>query len=189
MKHIATVMLMLDLGIGGVYAQERPVKMTFSGTESPSAINLQIPNTQTGEFDFAGNGSLGSFTFRNVEAGGGSPQQSDACPTTQLYVPTVAGAGVFRFHDGSLLNVKLKEGHDCIDFAAMEAHCTRIFQITGGTRRFSEVSGGMLTLTETVKPVLADASNNPVFFAASGKFTGTVRGVTREEEERPDERQ
>jgi hypothetical protein len=188
MKHIATVLLLLDLGIGGVYAQERPVKMTFSGTESPSAINLQIPDTQTGEFNFAGNGTLGSFTFRNVEAGGGSPQQSDACPTTQLYVPTVAGAGVFRFHDGSLLKVQLTEGHDCIDFAAMEAHCTRTFKITGGTGRFNEVSGGMLTLTETVKPVLADESNNPVFFAATGKFTGTVSGVCREEEERPDER-
>ena len=28
-------------------------------------------------------------------------------------------------------------------------------------------------------PVLADASNNPVFFAATGEFTGTVSGVQR----------
>ena len=32
MKHIATVALMLNLGVAGVYAQQKPVKMTFSGT-------------------------------------------------------------------------------------------------------------------------------------------------------------
>ena len=45
MKHIATVALMLNLGVAGVYAQQRPVKMTFSGTAAPSTINLQQPNT------------------------------------------------------------------------------------------------------------------------------------------------
>lgn len=190
MKHIATTALMLSLGVASVYANEKPVKMTFSGTEAPSAINLQIQDTHTGEFNFAGHGTLGAFTFRNVEASGAPSQQSSPCPATQVYAAsTVAGAGVFRFDDGSLLTVKLTEGFDCIDFAAMEAHCTRIFQITGGTRRFKEASGGILTLTETVKPVLADALNNPVFFAATGKFTGTISGMTREEEERPDEPQ
>jgi len=189
MKQIATIALMLNLGVAGVYAQQKPVKMTFSGTEAPSAINLQFPDTHTGEFNFAGNGTLGSFTFRNVEANGAFPQQSSACPANQVYVPTMAGAGVFRFQDGSLLKVKLTEGHDCIDFVALEAHCTRTFEITGGTRRFTDASSGILTLTETVKPVLADALNNPVFFAATGKFTGTVSGLTREEEERPDDRQ
>jgi hypothetical protein len=29
-------------------------------------------------------------------------------------------------------------------------------------------------------PVLADALNNPVFFASTGEFTGTVSGVARE---------
>lgn len=188
MKHIATVALMLNLGVVSVYAQQRSVKMTFSGTEAFSAVNLQIPDTHTGEFNFAGNGTLGSFTFRHVEANGGSPQPSDACPATQVYVPTVAGAGVFRFQDGSLLRVKLTEGFDCIDFAAMEAHCTRIFQITGGTRRLRDVSGGILTLTERVVPVLLDALNNPVFFAAKGEFTGTISGAAAEEE-RQDEPQ
>ena len=61
------------------------------------------------------------------------------------------------------------------------------FQITGGTGRFKDASG-ILTLTETVLPVLADASNNPVFFASTGEFTGTVSGVAAEEE-RQDERQ
>jgi hypothetical protein len=42
-------------------------------------------------------------------------------------------------------------------------------------------------LTETVVPVLADASGNPVFFASTGEFTGTVSGVAREEEDK-DER-
>jgi hypothetical protein len=32
-------------------------------------------------------------------------------------------------------------------------------------------------LSMTLVPVLADASNNPVFFAVTGEFTGTVSGV------------
>jgi hypothetical protein len=187
MKYIATMALMLNLGVASVYAHEGPVKMTFSGTEGASAINLQIQDTHTGEFNFAGNGTLGSFTFRNVEAEAVSPQQSSSCSATQVYFPTVAGAGVFRFQDGSLLNVNLTEGFDCIDFAAMEAHCTRTFKITGGTGRFKDASG-MLTLTETAVPVLADAAGNPAFFIATGEFTGTVSGVAKEED-RDDDRQ
>jgi hypothetical protein len=74
----------------------------------------------------------------------------------------VAGAGVFRFQDGSLLKVNLTQGADCVDLAAQEAHCTVAFQITGGTGRFKNASG-VLRLTETVLPVLADASQSPVF--------------------------
>jgi hypothetical protein len=62
-----------------------------------------------------------------------------------------------------------------------------IFQITGGTGRFKDASG-ILMLTETVLPVLANASNSPVFFAATGEFTGTVSGMAIEEQ-RQDERQ
>ena len=119
MKHIATVALMLNLGVAGVYAQQRPVKMTFSGTAGPSTINLQQPDTNTGEENFAGNGTLGPFTFRNVRLAAASPQPSSTCSgPTQLYFSSVAGAGVFRFQDGSLLKVNLTEGGDCIDFAA-----------------------------------------------------------------------
>lgn len=31
MKHIATMALMLNLGVGALYARERSVKMTFFG--------------------------------------------------------------------------------------------------------------------------------------------------------------
>ncbi len=186
MKHIATMALILNLGVAGVYAQERPVKMTFSGTEGASAIDLKFKDTHTGEFNFAGNGGLGPFTFRNVEAEGAFPQQSSACPANQVYFPTMAGAGVFRFQDGSLLNVNLKEGFDCIDFLHGRAHCTRIFQITGGTRRFKDASG-KLVLTEIAKPVLADASQSPVFFVATGEFTGTVSAAAAEEQDQDEQ--
>ncbi len=68
MKHIATVALMLNLGVAGVYADQRPVTMTFSGTSAPSTINLQYPSTNNSEDNTAGNGTLGPFTFRNVRA-------------------------------------------------------------------------------------------------------------------------
>jgi hypothetical protein len=194
MKHIATMALMLNLGVAGVYAHERPVTMTFSGTEGASPIDLQYPDPHSGEkntseFNFAGNGTLGSFTFRNVEADSDPrfPQQSSTCPANQAYYPTIAGGGVFRFRDGSLLEVNLTAGHDCIDFVVLEAHCTRHFQITGGTGRFKDASG-KLTLTETVNIVLADASHNPALFAATGKFTGEVSGVAVEEEQENDQR-
>ena len=182
MKYIATAALMLNLGVAGVYAQERPVKMTFSGTSAASTINLQQPGTHTGEDNFAGNGTLGAFTFRNVRAIRASPEPSSTCSgPTQVYFSSVSGAGVFRFQDGSLLKVNLMQAGDCIDFAALEARCTMTFQIIGGTGRFKNASG-TLTLTETVLPVLADASNNPVFFAATGEFTGTISGVVAEQE-------
>jgi hypothetical protein len=187
MKHIATVALMLNLGVAGVYAQQRPVKMTFSGTAAASTINLQYPGTNNSEDNSAGNGTLGPFTFRNVRAINALPQPSSTCSgSTKVYFSSVAGAAVFRFQDGSLLKVNLTQGADCIDFAAQEAHCTMTFQITGGTGRFKDASG-IFTLTETVRPVLADAFHNPVFFASTGEFTGTVSGVAAEEE-RQDER-
>jgi hypothetical protein len=99
----------------------------------------------------------------------------------------VAGAGIFRFQDGSLLKVNMTQGADCIDLAAQQGHCTLTLQITGGTGHFKDASG-TLTLTETNVPALADALNNPVFFASTGEFTGTVAGVSREAD-RQDERQ
>lgn len=188
MKHIATVALMLNLGVAGVYAQQKPVTMTFSGTSGASAINLQQPNTATAEWNLAGHGALGQFTFRNISAETTIPQQSSTCSgPTKLYFVMVAGAGVFRFQGGSLLKVNLTQGELCVDLAAQEAHCTMTLQITGGTGRFKNASG-ILTFNETTQPVLADASNNPVFFASTGEFTGTVSGVAAEEERQDEQR-
>ena len=77
--------------------------------------------------------------------------------------------------------VNLKQGSDCIDLAAQQAKCTVIFQITGGTCRFKNASG-ILNFTQTVVPVLADDSQNPIFFAATGEFTGTVSGLGASED-------
>ena len=183
MKHVATMALMLTLAIASVYAQPIPVKMAFSGTAGASAINLQQPSTSTVEENVAGNGTLGPFTFRNVTASAASPSPeppSTCSGSTLLYFPRVAGGGIFRFQDGSLLNVKLTQGGDCIDLVANEGHCTLTLQITGGTGRFKDASG-VLTYTETALPVLPDYFNNPVFFDETGEFTGTVSGVAGEE--------
>jgi hypothetical protein len=180
MKHIATVALMLNLGVANVYAQDNPVTGTFSGTAARSTVNLQA-DTPFSEYNFAGDGTLGAFTFRTLSASAPSPQPPSTCSgPTHLYTSTVAGAGVFRFQDGSLLKGNLTQGSDCIDFVAQEAQCIRTFQITGGTGRFKNASGSV-TLTETLVPVMADASNNPVFFAVTGELTGTVSGVAMED--------
>jgi hypothetical protein len=172
---VALVVLTMALALPAAAQQ---VKLTFSGSSGSSATNLQQPNTTTGEDDFAGTGTLGSFTFRLLEADPDSPTLSDTCSgPNEIYLVLSGGGGVFRFQDGSLLYVQLTHGSDCIDLAAGQAHCIRILQITGGTGRFKNVSGSTLTLTEIVVPVLADALGNPVFFAHTGKITGTVSGV------------
>jgi hypothetical protein len=176
-KQLGTVALMLTVSVAAVYAQQ-PVKMTFSGTSGASAINLQQPGTTTGEDNFAGNGALGQFTFRNITSETVAPQQppSSCASQNNLYFLRVTGAGVLRFQDGSLLQVTMTQGADCVDLQAGNAHCILSLQITGGTGRFKDASG-VLTMTETVSPALADALGNPVFFAATGELTGTISGV------------
>jgi hypothetical protein len=191
MKYIAAISLMLNLGVASVYAQGYPVRMAYSGTSGASATNLQQPGTVTVEENFAGNGALGPFTLRLISAETTSPQQppSTCSGPPNIYFLRGAGAGVFRFQDGSLLKVNLTHGADCIDLSKPpgQGHCTLTVQINGGTGRFKDASG-KLTLTETTVPVLADAFNNPVFFAAAGKVTGMVSGVAIEAD-RQEERQ
>src|SRR5947209_6246975 len=136
MKHTAIMGLMLTLGVGGMYAHDLPVTMTFSGDGAPSVIDLKQPNTKTSEENLAGSGSQGQFTFRLVRASTAAPQPSTTCwGPTKVYFQNVAGTGLFRFFDGSLLMVNLTDGGDCIDFAANQAQCTLTFKVTGGTGR------------------------------------------------------
>lgn len=190
MKYIATLMLLLHLGVAAVYAQEKPVKMTFSGTGAPSAVSLLQPNTSNNEDNVTGNGTLGSFTFRQIRAisnfAGGSPPSS-CSGANLLFLPDLAGGAIFRFEDGTLLNVQLVEGGDCIDVTSNVAHCTLTLQITRGTGRFNNASG-TLTYNETAVTVLSDASGNPVLFDASGEFTGTVSGADIDEDRQDNRR-
>lgn len=179
MKHLASVTLMLTLGVATVHAHENPVKMTFSGTSANSTVNLAQPDTSNDEDHFAGKGTLGPFSYRQVRAiSNSSPHlpPGTCSGTNLLYLKELAGGGVFRFEDGSLLYVQLTEGADCIDLTTNVAHCILTLQITGGTGRFEHASG-TLRFTETVVGVLSDPSNMPVFFAATGEFTGTISGV------------
>jgi hypothetical protein len=187
MKHAATVALMLHLSVAGVYAQQSPVKMTFSGSNVATTINLQS-ETVTDEEQLAGNGTLGPFTFRELHADTASPQPSSTCSdATHLYFPVVAGSGVFLFHDGSLMTVGITEGAVCVDLTAGVGHLVVAYQITGGTRRLKGASGTM-TLTSTLTAVLFNASDAPALLTNTGKFEGTVLGVATEDQP-TDERQ
>jgi hypothetical protein len=179
MKHLTTIALMLNLAIASVYAQQTPVKMTFSGTGGASPIDLKQPNAHTGEENVAGSGTLGSFTLRDVRATSLAPQPSSTC--AGIYFPSLAGAGLLRFQDGSLLQVTLVQGGDCIDMVHMLGHCTLTLKIVGGTGRFQNASG-VLTYTETAVPLLADDSKIPVYFSETGTITGTISGVAMEQD-------
>src|SRR3954454_15718931 len=180
MKHISTVALMLNLRVTGIYAQQHPVRMTFSGNGAPNAIDLKHPGANTAEENVAGIGTLGSFTFRDLRAADTVPQPSSAC--AGLFFPSVAGGGIFRFRDGSLLKVIITAGGDCIDLVHGMAGCTLTFQITGGNGRFQGVTGGMLTYTETAVPVFFDGSGTaPGMTTEVGEITGTICGMREEE--------
>ena len=151
--------------------------MNYSGSNVATTINLQ-DGAVTDEELLAGKGALGQFTYRELHADPASPQPSSTCSgPTKVYFPTVAGGGVFRFQDGSLLTVKLTKGSSlCIDFATLLGHLTATYQITGGTGRFNAASGA-LTLTATWFPVLFNGPNSAVLLTSTGEFEGTVSGV------------
>jgi hypothetical protein len=162
-------------------AAGQKVKMAYSGTSTgASVVNLQQPGTLTVEENFEGYGALGAFTFRLISAETNSPQEppSTCAGPANIFFTRKGGTGVFRFQDGSLLLVSVTQGADCIDLSKPpgQGHCTLTLQIASGTGRFKDASGTLI-LTELNVPVLADALNNPVYFASTGYFTGTVSGV------------
>ena len=174
MKHLATVALMLNLGVAGIYAQQQPVKMTFSGTNVATTINM-APGTVTDEQHSAGFGSLGPFTFRELHADALTPQPSSSCSGQNH--PVVSGAGVFRFLDGSLLTVNIKEGSVCIDFNAGVSLVTVRYQITGGTGRL-EGASGELRYSAKMKPVLFNpVTSFPALLTLTGEIEGTISRV------------
>src|SRR5579871_415426 len=79
LKSLAVFALMLSVGSAAAHANDEHVKMTFSGTAGNSAINLQQPNTSNDEDTFAGEGTLGDFTLRNVRAISNAPGSSTTC--------------------------------------------------------------------------------------------------------------
>jgi hypothetical protein len=183
MKYLAILALLLTLSVAAVSAEENTVKMTFSGTSVAGAANLVQPNTSTDEDNFAGSGTLGSFTVHNIRALPSSPTPSTTCSGSNLlFFSESAGGSIFRFQDGSLLLLTLTEGSDCINLSSGEAHCTLTFKVTGGTGRFKNASG-TLRMTETVlPPVLSDTMSNPVLSGAKGEFAGTISGVEPDQE-------
>jgi hypothetical protein len=178
MKHIATMALMLTLGVVGVHAQQRPVKMTFSGSMVATTLNL-APDTITDEEQLAGNGALGQFTFHKLRVDEITPQGFGSCGSgfgPSLRVVPGRSGGVFRFQDGSLLTVTVTEGTLCIDLDHLVGHLSETYQITEGTGRLEGVQGN-LTLTGTVRVALVDASGAPKLLTNTGGFEGTLTGA------------
>jgi len=181
-KHIASMALIFALGVASVSAQQS-AKMKFSGTAGNSPVDIPYNYASDDEDNFAGKGTLGSFTLRNERALPNSPTTSSTCSgPDDLYFVEGPGAGIFRFQDGSLLYAQVTQGTDCINVVTNEAQCILTYQITGGTGRFKHASG-TLELTETAVSELLDAGGNPIYYAATGEITGTVSGVSSEEQD------
>lgn len=178
MKHIATLTLMLTLGIA-TYAQDNSVKMKYSGSELTTAFLLQGPDTViAGEEKLAGNGSLGQFTYRALRGDDVTTLSiTSACPNGNI--PVTEGEGIFRFSDGSLMTVQITGGSICVDVNQI-GHLTETYQVTGGTGRFQHAAG-KLRLKGTLNVVLSDASGNPLLLTNTGEFTGMISGVSEEQ--------
>jgi hypothetical protein len=153
------------------------------------------PNTLNHESHVAGNSSLGPFTYRGLWADDPSSQFPGSCgsgfgPNFRV----VAGGGVFRFEDGSLLSVQLTEGTACLDISD-PAHVVgrqfETYQITGGTGRFKHAAAscGMtagdctLELTATRGVVLRDSAGAVRFATSVGEIEGTVPRFAKRDEQ------
>jgi hypothetical protein len=193
MRHLSTVALMLTLGIASLYGQRpaeehsgaSPVRMRFSGTTMSTTLAI-APNTLNHESHVAGNSSLGPFTYHGLWADDPGSRFSGSCgsgfgPNFRI----VAGGGVFRFEDGSLLAVQLTEGTLCVDISDPTHPVGRQFesyQITGGTGRFKRAAASCgetagecsLQLTATRGVVLRDSSGAAKFFTFTGEFQGSL---------------
>ena len=147
------------------------VRMTFSGSFVPTAIDVQ-PDTITDEELLAGNGTLGPFTFRKLRTDELAPQSFGSCGSgSGPSIRVVAGAGVFRFEDGSLLTVTVTEGVLCVDLDHGVGHLTETYQITGGTGRFKGASGALQS-TGKLAAVLFSASDRARTFDEYGGVEG-----------------
>ena len=153
----------------GFDSRHGQVKMAFSGSMVPTAIDLR-PDTITDEELLAGNGTLGPFTFRKLRTDETSPQSFGSCGSGfGPSIRVVAGGGVFRFEDGSLLTVTVTEGVLCVDLDHLVGHLTETYQITGGTGRFEHASG-TFARTSTIVPVLFNASGAPALLTNTGSL-------------------
>jgi hypothetical protein len=175
-KQLATVALMFSLGAAASNAQQRPIAGSFSGTGAPSAIVVQPQQglTNTFEYSFEGNGTLGPFAFRAFTASAAA--EKPAGSTCAIYASVVAGEGVLRSQDGSVLMVNSATGTDCIEFLPTGpiAHCTRTFKIARGAGRFSNASGDdtdTITFSFTVLP------SSILSGITDGQMSGTLSRV------------
>lgn len=182
MKHITTMALMVNLGVAGAYAQQRPLKMTLSGSKVPITVDLGGPNTSTDEVHLGGNSTLGTFTYRGLRTDDTIPQSVGKCGDgTGPILRVVTGGGVFRFQDGSLLTVMMTAGALCVDLDHLVGHLQETYQITGGTGRFDGAKGS-LVLTATLQALLYDKANSPAFLTITGEADGTISGVAIRDE-------
>jgi hypothetical protein len=151
MRYIATMALMLNLGVASVYAQHYPVKMTFSGTAASTPVNLQYPNTVDDEENYAGIGTLGSFTLRNVRAATTFPQTSSTCSGPNKIAFQVSQAQAYFGSGIESTEGQSYAGNRLHDLAAGQACVWTFSSLVEPT---FQGCGRLLTLTETVVPVV-----------------------------------
>jgi hypothetical protein len=185
MKHFVISALMVGLSVVGLSAQQRPIKMTYSGSIVATTIEYSS-TTVTDEEQLAGNGTLGQFTFRKLRADETAVTFGSCGTGFGPNIQVAGGGGVFRFADGSLLVVKLTEGKLCVDLSDPNkpvGHLAETFQITGGTGRFKGAAAScgatpeacVLKATGTLGLVVTNAAGTVAkMLSETGELEGTL---------------
>lgn len=191
MNQKSTIALAIGFAAAGIfaqpaaYAQQSALKMNYSGSIVATTIDL-APGTITDEEDLAGNGTLGKFTFRKLRADVTAFTFGRCGNGFGPIFRVAAGAGVFRFDDGSLLTVKLTAGELCVDVsdpAHLVGHLRETYLVTGGTGRFGRAAASCagagrdctLEAVGTLAAVLFDASGTAAkLLTNTGEFTGNL---------------
>jgi hypothetical protein len=154
LRIVSTAALIVSLGVASVSAEQRPVKLTLSGSMVATTIELQ-PNTITDEEQMAGNGTFGRFTFRKLRADETPPLGTGSCGSgLGPIIRVVSGGGVFRFEDGSLLTATVTEGTLCVDLDHSVGHLVETYQ----------------------KVVLFSSAGAPKLLTMTGNIEGQISG-------------
>src|SRR5689334_12157606 len=105
MRHFATLTLMLNVGVAGIYAQQRPAMMTSSGTGAPSANNLQYVAPRAGDIPASASHSLLVYVITGNSQFGAVDLHSGKFLPIGPALPTEVGGGLAQGPGKALLTL------------------------------------------------------------------------------------
>jgi hypothetical protein len=179
-----TLLTIILAGGCSLFGEQRPLKLTYSGTMVATTIDI-APGTVTDEEQLAGTGTLGKFTFRKLRVDALVPTFGGCGKGVGPIFAVTGGAGVFRFEDGSLLNVTVTQGVLCVDVSNPQnlvGYLNETYPVVSGTGRFQNVAASCAT-TPSDCTFKSNGTLSAILFDSTGQAAklltniGTFEGV------------